>query len=85
LLREQDNPYQTMNRSFHYIIFFMVLRISLPLEAQDLILKEPVRFLAPGDSYTIGESVAVEERLNEKDYLICSFPVPAVFPPMLMR
>ncbi len=45
---------------FTPLVFFSLFWI-LPLSAQTLFRSEPVRFLALGDSYTIGQSVTVEE------------------------
>jgi len=42
---------------------FLALR---PLHAQPVILTEPVRFLALGDSYTFGQGVSVQERWPER-------------------
>ncbi len=39
-----------------------LLLLSSTLMAQELIIKEKVKFLALGDSYTIGESVAIKDR-----------------------
>lgn len=40
----------------------VLLLLSQTLAAQSLVIEEKVKFLALGDSYTIGESVAVAER-----------------------
>ncbi len=47
---------------------FAITMILTPTmnKAQDLILREPVKFLALGDSYTIGEQVQVAERWPEQ-------------------
>lgn len=47
---------------------FAITMILTPAmnKAQDLILREPVTFLALGDSYTIGEQVQVAERWPEQ-------------------
>jgi lysophospholipase L1-like esterase len=40
----------------------LIMLFSLSLSAQKLSIKTPIRFLALGDSYTIGQSVNVNER-----------------------
>ncbi len=49
---------------------FAIIIILFPAinNAQDLILREPVRFLALGDSYTIGEQVQVADRWPQQLY-----------------
>lgn len=49
-------------------IFFLILFLLTysAVRAQSIKIKEPVQFLALGDSYTIGQSVAVNERWPEQ-------------------
>jgi len=49
-----------------WLFTFIIILIPTNNYAQDLILREPVRFLALGDSYTIGASVPVAERWPEQ-------------------
>src|SRR5687767_12699973 len=42
------------------ILTFILMPVSLP--SQSLQIQNPIRFLALGDSYTIGQSVAINER-----------------------
>jgi lysophospholipase L1-like esterase len=43
-------------------IIFILLLLPLFMSAQNLMIQEKVKFLALGDSYTIGQSVAISER-----------------------
>lgn len=44
-------------------LFFLILSVlSCDVSAQKIKIQEPVHFLALGDSYTIGQSVAVDQR-----------------------
>jgi lysophospholipase L1-like esterase len=45
-----------------YFMAFLFLAISMGIQAQELVVKSPSRFLALGDSYTIGQSVPEEDR-----------------------
>jgi len=45
-----------------YILLLLILLATVNLWAQELVVKSPLRFLALGDSYTIGQSVAEEDR-----------------------
>lgn len=45
-----------------YKLIALLLLISTQLMAQKLIISDSVKFLALGDSYTIGESVSVDDR-----------------------
>ena len=44
------------------LLFIIFLSLFTQAFTQTIRIKEPVRFLALGDSYTIGQSVAIEER-----------------------
>jgi lysophospholipase L1-like esterase len=48
------------------LFILLIFTTSLKTMAQELILEEKVKFLALGDSYTIGESVPVSERWPEQ-------------------
>ena len=50
------------------LLLFILIVGFLPAvnHAQELIVKEPVRYLALGDSYTIGESVPETERWSRQ-------------------
>lgn len=43
-------------------LLFIFLTLSFQTMSQQIEIKSPVKFLALGDSYTIGESVAIKER-----------------------
>jgi len=43
-------------------LLFIFLTLSVQTMGQQIEIKSPVKFLALGDSYTIGESVAINER-----------------------
>jgi len=45
-----------------YILLLLILLATVNLWAQEFVVKSPLRFLALGDSYTIGQSVAEEDR-----------------------
>ena len=45
-----------------YLIVLLTLMMATQTNSQKLLKKEPVKFLALGDSYTIGESVAEPQR-----------------------
>jgi lysophospholipase L1-like esterase len=51
-----------MSKLIRIAVLIILCLIPIGNYAQDLILREPVNFLALGDSYTIGESVPAEER-----------------------
>lgn len=51
-------------KSIFYLILFLLTYSAV--RAQSIKIKEPVQFLALGDSYTIGQSVAVNERWPEQ-------------------
>lgn len=51
-------------KSIFYLILFLLTNSAV--RAQSIKIKEPVQFLALGDSYTIGQSVAVNERWPEQ-------------------
>lgn len=51
-----------MRRTVAYLVLVLMLAFSTAVSAQELVVKNPLRFLALGDSYTIGQSVAEEER-----------------------
>mgnify|MGYP000518937958 CR=1 FL=1 len=51
-----------MGKIATYLIILLLIFFGTPTEAQELLVKSPLRFLALGDSYTIGQSVAVDER-----------------------
>lgn len=60
----QDYPMKTL--------YAFLTLLSFNLAGQSLTIEQPIRFLALGDSYTIGESVSVNERwpVQLKDSLI---------------
>jgi lysophospholipase L1-like esterase len=45
-----------------FVFLTLLLFVSIVLNAQKVIIKEKIKFLALGDSYTIGQSVSVNER-----------------------
>ena len=45
-----------------YLWIWIFLALIAEVQAQELVVKSPLRFLALGDSYTIGQSVAEEDR-----------------------
>lgn len=51
-----------MKRTAAQIVMVILALISCQGQAQQLNIPEPLRFLALGDSYTIGQSVSAEER-----------------------
>ena len=51
-----------MDSRVFLIIGLLIFAWTINIRAQNIRLKEPVRFLALGDSYTIGEAVATNER-----------------------
>lgn len=51
-------------KSIYFLILFLLSYSAA--RAQNIKIKEPVRFLALGDSYTIGQSVGVNERWPEQ-------------------
>ena len=51
-----------MLRTFYLQSLFLLFLVSPGIHSQDKTLTEPVKFLALGDSYTIGESVEESER-----------------------
>ncbi len=44
------------------VLNILIIIVSLNLCAQDVLIQKPVRFLALGDSYTIGQGVSEEDR-----------------------
>ena len=48
------------------LLFFLLMLVFKAGLTQNILVREPVRMLALGDSYTIGQSVAVDERWPEQ-------------------
>ncbi len=51
-----------MSGFLKYLLFFLLLIPTGVLQAQEVLVGSPLRFLALGDSYTIGQSVAEDDR-----------------------
>ncbi len=49
-------------KGFYFILLLLPLQLPISLMAQSLNLQNPVKFLALGDSYTIGQSVPADAR-----------------------
>jgi lysophospholipase L1-like esterase len=62
LFSYRNNYLIVIHRLIHTAVIFLLIACCGTAAAQGIILKEPVRYLALGDSYTIGESVGVTER-----------------------